>query len=607
MDEKAHSTGTAVAGLGGARPPGDHQPARARSTRRRFDFRAILFVIVVAILLWEVVVPLFLLIWGSISSGRPGSPDFFSASSLTVDNFRRAFENPSRLFGILANTGVFAGGTTVLAFVLGAYLAWVVERTNAPFRRLIMILCVIRLIVPGVLTTVSWAFLASPRIGTLNHWAQSLFGLESPPFNIYSMPGMIWIEALDVFPVAFLLMAAALRSMDPSLEEASLASGHGMFRTTMRITLPLALPAVLATFILLMIRGIETFETPTLIGQPAGITTFVVEIWRKTSTSPTDVGLAAVYAVLVLLFCVTLVWAYNRFTRRSNMFAVISGKAFRPKRVDLGPFGRWAAFGGAGLILLFSIGLPIMMLAWAAVQPPYSGVPPLTWSALTDVSGLSVENFKEAFRLPTTRRAFINSTILGAGAATVVIALMSVTAWITVKSRIPGRRLLDQLAFAPIAIPAIMMGVAFLWLYLTVPIPIYGTLWILLALYVARFTPVALRIISASMTQVSDELQEAAEVAGATWWQSFRTIVLPLLRPGLLAAWIFVMIHAFRELAASMLVYTHGTEVIGIAIFDLWETGSFGLLSAFGLAIIMFLLVASMIANLVSGRFGVRE
>src|SRR5690606_23804212 len=210
--------------------------------------------------------------------------------------------------------------------------------------------------------------------------------------------------------------------------------------------------------------GIETFETPTLIGQPAGITTFVVEIWRKTSTSPTDVGLAAVYAVLVLLFCVTLAWAYNRFTRRSDMFAVISGKACRPTRVDLGPVGRWLAAGGAGLILLFSIGLPIIILAWAAVQPPFSGVPPLTWSNVSNLSNLSVENFKDAFALETTRRAFVNSTVLGAGAATVVIALMSVTAWITVKSRIPGRKLLDQLAFAPIAIPAIMMGVAFLWL-----------------------------------------------------------------------------------------------------------------------------------------------
>src|SRR5690606_4452766 len=190
--------------------------------------------------------------------------------------------------------------------------------------------------------------------------------------------------------------------------------------------------------------------------------------------------------------------------------AVISGKAFRPKRVDLGPVGRWLAAGGAGLILLFSIGLPIIILAWAAVQPPFSGVPPLTWSNVSNLSNLSVETFKDAFALETTRRAFVNSTVLGAGAAPVVIALVSVTAWITVKSRIPGRKLLDQLAFAPIAIPAIMMGVAFLWLYLTVPIPIYGTLWILLLLYVARFTPVALRIVSASMTQVSDELQEAA-------------------------------------------------------------------------------------------------
>ena len=582
--------------------PIDSPPRAKRPRGFPRDPRTLIFITVAAVLVWEIAIPLVILVWGSVSSARPGAGDFFSLSSFTLDNFGRAFES-DRLWGVLLDTAVFAVGTTVSAFVLGTFLAWVVERTNTPLRNFITLMMVLRLILPGVLTTIAWIFLASPRVGTLNTWAMGLFGLESPPFNIYSMAGMIWVETMDILPLVYLLMSAALRSMDPSLEEASQVSGKGVLRTTSHITLPLILPAILATLILVLIRGIETFEVPALIGIPAQKFTFVVEIWRQTSTTPTDFGLAAVYAVLILAFCASLLWFYNRMTRHANMFAVISGKAFRPRRIDLRGM-RWVTLAASMLIIICSVGLPMIILTWASFYPPYRGFQPIT---VEGFSLLSLDNYRAILDQDLVQRAFVNSTLLGIGSATAVVLLMTIVAWISVKTTIRGRKLLDSLAFAPIAIPAVAMGVAFLWLYLTLPVPVYGTIWILFLLYVARFTAVALRIMSASMTQVNDELHEAAEVAGAGWVRSFRTVTMPLLRPGMLAAWIFVLIHAYRELSASLIVYSYGNEPIGVAIFDIWENGSYGLLSAFGMLVVLVLIVFSVIARLISSRYGVKD
>ncbi|MPZ93420.1 MAG: ABC transporter permease subunit [Propionibacteriales bacterium] len=573
--------------------------------RRRWvprDPRTFVFLAVAAILVWEIAIPLIILLWGSVSSARPGSDEFFSPSSFTLDNFARAFDG-GRLTGVLWDTFVFATGTTVLAFILGTYLAWVCERTNTPLRGFITLMMVLRLILPGILTTISWIFLASPNIGTLNRWLQALFGLQEAPLNIYSMAGMIWVETMDILPLVFLLMSAALRSMDPSLEEASLVAGKGLLRTTGRITLPLIRPAILATLILLLIRGIETFETPALIGIPAQKFTFVVEIWRQTSTTPTDFGVAAVFAVLILAFCSCLLWLYNHMTRHADAFAVVTGKAFRPRRTDLGAM-KWGTLAGSLLICLFSLGLPMIILVWASFYPPSRGFQPITADGF---ALLSWDNYRAVLDSDLVQRAFVNSTFLGIASAAVVVLLMTVVAWITVKTSIPGRMWLDHLSFAPIAIPAVAMGVAFLWLYLSVPIPVYGTIWILFLLYVARFTAVALRIMSASMTQVSDELHEAAEVAGASWWRSFRTVTMPLLRPGMLAAFIFVLVHAYRELSASLLVYSYGNEPIGVAVFDIWENGSYGLLSAFGILVVLALAFFSIIARVISNRYGVKE
>ena len=561
-----------------------------------------IFAVVTAVLVYEIFVPLVVMVWSSLNEKRPGNPEFFSVDSLTFDNYGRAFAGTAGEAAL--NTAIFAGGVTALSFVLGAYLAWVVERTNTPLRRLITALCLLRLIIPGVMSTFAWILLGSPEIGLVNKFLEDVIpGVDGPIFNVYSMWGMIWVESLDVVPLAFLLISAALRSTDPSLEEASLMAGKGRVRTTFRITFPLILPAVLAALILILIRGFETFEVPALIGMQAKIFTFVIEIYLNTNGVPSDTGLAGVYAVLVLMLCICLIWFYNRMTKNADSFATIGGKAFRPKRADLGKV-RWVTLAAALAIMVASVGLPLLVMVWSSLSPPFQPMQPFTAEG---ISHFTLDNYRRVLDSPTTVRAFFNSAILAVGAAVLIVFLISIVSWITVKTKLRGRKLLDHLAFAPIAIPAVTMGVAFLWLYLSVPIPVYGTLWILLLLYIARFTPVVMRVLSASMTQINDELMEAATITGASWWRSFRTIAMPLLRPGMVAGGIFVVIHAFRELSASLFVYTGGNEVVGVTMWSLWADGSYSLLAAFGILVLLIIIVLSLVANFIGSRFGIRE
>ena len=582
--------------------PAPSRAARVAGRLRRVDRKYWIFAVVTAILAYEILVPLVTMIWTSFSGAEAGDQNFFSPSELSFSNYARAFSSSAaRAAG---NTALFTVGVTVLAFLLGGFLAWAVVRTNTPLRKLITALCVLRLLIPGILPVVAWITLANPDNGILNKAMISWFPwVHGPVLDIYTMRGMIWVEALDVVPLAFLLLSAALRSTDPSLEEASQMCGASRWRTTVRVTFPLILPAMLATLILIIIRGFETFEVPALIGIPGHILTFVIEIYTNTQGVPSDTGLASVYAVVTLAFCVLLIWLYNRMTRNAQMFATIGGKAFRPRPTDLGRW-RWVTLVAALLILTCSIGLPLLVLVWASLSPAFQAIQPIS---IDGMSHFTLDNYASVFSNDTTVRAFVNSTMLAVSAAAVVVFLISIVAWITVKTQVRGRKLLDHLAFAPIAIPSVLMGVSFLWFYLSVPIPVYGTLWILFLLYIARFTPIVMRVLSASMTQIDDELFEASMIAGSSWWRSFRTITLPLLKPGLLAGGLYVMVMAFRELSASLFVYTGGKEVVGVTMFSIWGDGSFNVLAAFGVLVLVVVGVLSLIASLVSSRFGVRE
>jgi iron(III) transport system permease protein len=569
------------------------------ATNGRFliGWREAALALLVAFLAYQVVIPFVMIIWTSLKTVRPGDPEFLSLT-ITFANYVRAFGSLS-FWRTTGNTLSFALAATLLAFPIGVFLAWVVERTNTPLARFIGFVLIARIIIPGVLIVISWILIASPNIGLFNQLMSPLTGVRNV-VNIYTFWGMVWVQALEMVPLIYLLLSAAFQAMDPRLEEASTITGAGSWRTLRRISLPLALPAIAAALLLLFITAVETFEVPLLMGTRAGVRVYTTEIFYDTSRTPIDWGLAATYAMALLAVAIVLLFFYFRLIRRGERYQTITGKDYRPRRIDL---GRWKyATCAVSLVFVFLItGVPFLMMLYASLLPFYQA------PGVAAFESMSFANYAMLFQNTKTIAPMINSTILGPAVATAVILIVALIAYFVHKTQVPGRKMLDFLGFAPIAIPSVVLGATFLWFYLLVPLPIIGTLLIIALAYLTKYTPVALRFVSASMMQIHSELDEAAQVAGVSWARNFFKVVLPLVRPGLLAAWFWVMVHAYRELTIALMLARSQNRTAAVVIFDLWEEGSFLLLSAFGVLMFMLLTALSAIAYLVGRRFGVQE
>lgn len=564
--------------------------------RRRIalDGGRLALALIILILVYQVVIPLLMVIWTSLKIERPGEAGFF-ALSFSLANYVRAFSSDD-FWRATWTTLRFALTSTLVSFGLGTFLAWLVHRTNTPLARLIGIITLGRIIIPGILITVAWIFMASPSIGILN----SILGVRGL-FNIYSFWGMVWVHSLEMTPLAYLLLAAALQSMDPRLEEASQVAGAGHWSTLIRISLPLTLPPAGAAVLLLLIYTVETFEVPLLLGGRAHVRVYTTEIYYNTARTPTDWGLSGAYSMAILALCTVLLAVYFRVVRHGERYQTVTGKDFRPRRLDL---GRWRYLTCAvGLFLVFLItGIPFLVMLYASFLDRYQ--PP----SLQAFQTMGLGNYREILEDWTySLYSLWNSTLVGLGTATAVMLLVSTMSYFIHKTRLPGRKLLDFLGFAPIAMPSVVLGTAFLWFYLLVPVPVTGTLIIIGLAYVTRYMAVALRFVSSSMLQIHSELEEAAAVAGGRWWTNFRRVYLPLLRPGLMAGWFWVMVHAYRELTIALMLARSQNRTAAVVIFDLWDNGSFPQLSAFGVLIFALLIVLVVIGQAVSKRFGVQE
>jgi iron(III) transport system permease protein len=474
------------------------------------------------------------------------------------------------------------------------------ERTNTPFKPLFFGLSLIPLVIPGILFTVSWILLGSPKIGIINLGLQALFGLSEPVFNIYSMWGMIWVDGLHYSPVAFLLMTAAFRAMDPSLEESAMMSGANVFQVLWSVTLKLTWPAIFATFLILFVRAIESFEVPALLGLPVGIQVFTSSIYQAVHRYPSQIGLASAYATTLLIITTAGIYFVSKLSSSGSKYATMTGKGFRPRQIDLGPW-RWLAAAVFITYFLLIVILPFAVLLWSSFQQFYS-VP--SWQALQN---LTLEPYRFVLNYPNLTRSVWNSLVLSFSSATLIMLVTSVICWIVVKTKLPGRWLLDNLASLPMVFPGLVLGLSLMIFYLNVDIGVYGTMWILFIAYVTRFMPYGLRFNTTSMLQIHKELEESSAMSGASWGTTFYRIVLPLLKPGLLAGWIYIMIVSIRELSSSILLYSPGTEVVSIIIWELWENGQYVELSALGVMFILLLFVLVMISQALGKKFGIKE
>jgi len=573
-----------------AQPAALSTPVAADRARRVFSGRSLIVLAVAGAIAYLAAVPLGFLLWQT----------FVRDGSFTLDAFRHAYSQVG-LGRMVLNSLVFAVGSSALSIALGTVLAYLIVRTDVPGKPLMFAASLVPLIIPGVLHTIAWSyFILSPQIGIGNTWfIDKIDG--GHPFNVFSLPGMIFIEGLHLSPLVFLLMAASFRSMDPALEESAIMSGASLLTVFRRITVPLARPALYAAILIMVVRTLESFEVPAIVGMNNHIWVFTSRIWRALDQLPPDYPTAGALAMSLLVLTSIGVWWHSRLTKRSRSFQTVTGKGFRPRPVQLGAW-RWPATAMISLYFLIAVVLPVLTLFYASTQPFYS--PP----SRETLSNMSFDNYHQVIHDPVVVHAFKNSLILGLACSTLIMLITAVASWVVVRTRLRGRGVVDTLAFMPLVVPGLVLGVALLAVYLRAPwLPVYGTLWILLIAYVTRFMPYGMRYSSTSMFQIGRELEESAAMSGAGWFQTFRRVVLPLLVPGFIAGWIYILIVSVRELGSSVLLYSPGHEVLSIVIWEYWRDGNLPYVATLGILMIGTLVMLVGIAYKLGARIGVRE
>ena len=568
-------------------------PPRRRDWRQLLDPRYLTLAVAALVVAYLALVPIGTMVYSSLRTNFLG----LGPGTWTFRNYIDTFTSDG--FGTLVlNSFVYAGATAIVCTVIGFLLAWLVARTNTPGKGFARVAALVPLIVPGILNTVAWSLLLSPQRGTAN---AGLRHLGLPAFNVFSLHGMIFVQSMHVVPIAYLMGVAAFASMDSSLEEASLASGASPWTTFRVITLRMARPAMLSAGLLMFIQTISTFEVPQLIGVPGRRFVFVSRIYSALQTFPPDYGTVGCIGIFVLVIAAVGLWMSRRMSATTAV-QTITGKGFRATGQDIGRW-RWAGFAFFVLFFLVAVALPILMLIWSSLLPGFQQ------PSAEALHQLTFSNYAEIFRRPGLVNSVKNSFITAVTAGVIVTVLSALVAYITVKTRLRGRGLLDGLATVPIAVPSVVMGVGILYWYLAAPLPfhLYGTLAILIVAFVTITLPYGMRYIVPGMAQIKDELEEAATASGAGWWQAFRRIFVPLLMPSLLAAFLYAMIVSFREVSAAIFLYSSGTEVVSIQIFDLFSNGSYPVVAALGVVLVLFLSILAGGVRLLTRRFGIRN
>ena len=538
---------------------------------------------ITALLLWVVAAPIIMLVLSSLREGN-----FITPGALTLGNYRTVYLS-QMTYPALLNTLIYATAVSAISLTVATIFAWLVERTDMPGTNWAWTMMLLPLAMPGILRSMSWILLLSPRSGIINIYLRdylSLFGvqLETGPFNIFTLPGMIFVEGMSGSTTLFLLMVGAFRLMDPSMEEAAKISGARTLTTLRRVTLGLMLPAVLAAAMYAFLGNLDDFETPLLIGLQAGIYLLPTLIYFTAYVSP-SYGLATAYSSIFIIFTIVMVWIYYRVViRKADRYASITGKGYRPRRLALGKW-RWL---GLGLFIGFftlNIILPFLTLLWASLLPSYM-VP--TRAALQYVS---LDNFATLINEPSIINSTVNTVILGVVTATGTMALAYMVSWLIVRLKVKGGLFLDGLAFIPHAIPTVSIALALIVLYLHPAvrwIPIYGTIWIMMLALMTRYIAFASRTANSAMTQIHGELEEAARTSGATRFTTLVRITFPLLLPPFIGGWVWVFAHTIRSFSIPLMMATPGNETIAVVMYHFWERkADFSLASTLGVAMLV--------------------
>ena len=543
------------------------------------------------ILVLLVIVPLAILLFYSLWSVGPADSD----GSFTLENYRKTFLS-STTYSLLFNTAVFGIGSVALGLVFGVSLAWIVERTNAPLRNFAFVVAIITAGIPPILYAMSWVFLLNPRTGVFNIPFTQWLGWKEGIFDPHTLGTLVVVESFRLTPTIFLMVVGLFRSMDPALEEAASTSGANTATTVRKVTLPVMLPGLLGVIIFIGTATIGLFELPAILGMPEGIHVFATRIYVAMDTTPRDYGLATSLGTVAALIGIVGIYYYHRVTRVQQKFATITGKGYRPRRIDLGKYRRWA--GGAIIFyFIIMVVLPTVVLLYASTQPFFR--PP----SILAFESANLDAYRLIFRQEAFWIGLRNSLFLIAVVPISTILLSAIVSWVVVRSKAPGRGVLDTLAFVPFTAPSIVFGLAFLLIAFWVDwIPIYGTIWLIVIVHVARFLAYGTRATNGAMFQLHKELEEAGSVSGVGWLTVFRRITLRLLVPSLVAGWLWVAIHSGRELSMALLLTTRDNQILSIVTWGAWENGRIDEATALGVILMALMTTIVVVARFVTLR-----
>ncbi len=561
-------------------------PTRTVARRVGFDASQPVMIAFAALLCVLVVLPISWLVIYSVSD---------RAGSFTLDNFSQLFTDPAFL-DPLVTTLTIAVSSSLICCAVAAPMGWLVARSDMPLRQTIRSLVMASFVTPPFLGAIAWELLAAPNSGLLNKAYRSLSGAEMDDylFNIYSLPGLIFVISCYTFPYGFVLVANALDRIPGDLEDASAILGGRAWHTAFKVTVPLALPAVLAGALVAFLQAMTLFGSPAILALPAGFHTMTTKIWSLFQYPPKP-ELAAAASLPLLLVTIVLLRAQQVVLGRRG-YSVVGGKGSEPRLVPLGRL-KWIALSAA----LFVLMMPVFLPYGALINATFSKVAsqPIWFDNFTFHNIYFV-----FFDLSATKPAIRNTFILGTLAATIGTVIALVIAYLTARRAVTGHRVLGFLATAPIAIPGIVLGVGLFLSYTRPPFVLYGTLWILLIAYVTIELPAAYQQMQSAFRAVNPELEDASRILGATRLKALRQITAPLLRSNVIATWCFIFVAVMRELSAAVMLFTSETKPISVLIFDLNESGDLAAIAVLGLAMLILTFAVVLLANRIPGFGG---
>jgi iron(III) transport system permease protein len=540
-----------------------------------------------------VLTPLALMIFNSFQTARPGEPIVYS-----VDGWYRAFTTPGIVMA-MTNTFRLAITRQAIALLVGAFFAWLIARTDMPMKGTLEFLFWLSFFLPALPETMGWILLLDPKYGLLNQALIGLGTIKEPLFNIYSFWGIVWAHLGGTASVKVMLLAPAFRNLDAALEEASRICGASGRHTFFHIVVPVMMPAILVTTILGIIRSFEAFEVELLLGTPIGLQVYSTKIHELVTWEPPQFAPAMALSTVFLGLLLLMVVLQRRFLGK-RAYAAITGRGFSTKRARLGRW-RYPAFVLVlGFALIMTV-IPTMLLLTGTFMKLFG--------FFNIAEPWTLDNWRHTLQDPVLLRSIGNTLGIGLGSGMIGVLFYSIIAYVVVRTHYRARWALDFLSWLPWSIPGILLGVALLWFFLQTRIflPIYGTIYILIIAMVIKSMPFGTQLIKSVLLQLGNDLEEASAVCGATWWNTYRRVVLPLIFPALVTVGLVGFISAARDISTVVLLGSGKSRTLSLLMLDFAAGAEFEKATVVAVMVVLLVVAAALLARIFGGNVGVRE